>query len=398
MALTPPIFSAYTVVSALGSGSAATVRSLEQGRSGLRRNDFMGMDAVGYIGRADGIESFELPSRLARFACRNNRLAVAASQADGFAAAVAAARDRYGPDRIAVILGTSTSGIEEAEQAYRRRDSAGKLPADFSFRETHDLYSPALLLREMFEVSGPALVISTACSSSANALAAAAQWLEAGLVDAVVAGGVDSLCLTTLRGFQALELISAEPCQPCGAARGGISIGEAAAFVLLERATSDVASGAIGLLGYGCSNDAHHMSTPHPEGLGARLAMTRALEQAALAPDAIDYVNLHGTGTQFNDAVEDMAVHAIFGARTPCSSTKGWSGHSLGSAGALEAVIAALCIREGLLPGCINLTSLDPQLRCNVITETQRGPIRRILSNSFGFGGNNCSLIIGALT
>jgi 3-oxoacyl-[acyl-carrier-protein] synthase-1 len=253
-----------------------------------------------------------------------------------------------------------------------------------------------MLLRDALGLTGPALVISTACSSSANAMVTASEWLEAGLIDAAVVGGIDSLCLTTLRGFQSLELLSPEPCQPCGADRKGLSLGEAAALFLLER-EPQATTGQIGLLGYGSSNDAHHMSTPHPEGVGAQLAMTQALARADLAPDDIDYVNLHGTGTPFNDAVEDLAVHAVLGDRPPCSSTKGWSGHTLGTAGALEAAIAMLCIRDGLLPGCLNLTTVDPRLRCNVLSANRRAPVRRVLSNSFGFGGNNCCLVLGRL-
>jgi len=390
------VFTAMSAVSALGHGIQATEAALLARRSGLRPNDFPGMEPSGHIGRVEGVDAIELPGPLAAYACRNNRLAYAAARADGFADAVARARDRYGADRVGVLIGTSTSGIEALERAYRGRDADGRLPARFRFRETHDLYSSARLLRAIFDLTGPALVISTACSSSANAVATASDWLEAGLIDAAVVGGIDSLCLTTLRGFQSLELLSPEPCQPCGTDRKGLSIGEAAALLLVERPSSATA-GHIGLLGHGCSNDAHHMSTPHPEGLGARLAMTQALERARLAPADIDYVNLHGTGTPFNDAVEDLAVHAVLGERPPCSSTKGWSGHTLGTAGALEAVIALLCIRLGLLPGCLNLKTVDPRLRCNVLSENRRASVRRVLSNSFGFGGNNCCLVFGPL-
>jgi 3-oxoacyl-[acyl-carrier-protein] synthase-1 len=393
--MSPVAFAAMSCVSALGRGVEATFGALRDRKSGLRPTNFPGMDPIGYIGRVDGLEAIRLPDELAGFACRNNHLAYAAATIDGLPEAVAAARDRYGAGRIAVILGTSTSGIEEMEQAYRKRDG-GPLPPSFRLRDTHDVYSSARMIKALFRLEGPSFVISTACSSSANAFATAADWLEAGVIDAAIVGGVDSLCLTTLRGFQALDLLSPEPCQPCGADRKGISIGEAAAFFLLER-PSPRADRQIGLLGHGCSNDAHHMSTPQPEGIGARLAMTRALENAALEPSDIDYVNFHGTGTPFNDSVEDLAVHATFGARTPCSSTKGWTGHALGTAGALEAVIASLCIRHGLMPGCINVAQLDPKLRSNVLHDNRPAAVRRALSNSFGFGGNNCCLIVGAL-
>jgi 3-oxoacyl-[acyl-carrier-protein] synthase-1 len=394
--VTATAITAASAVSALGHGLDATLDALRERRSGLRANDFPGMEPAGFIGRVGDLETLVLPEELSRYSCRNNRLAFAATRTDGFADAVGRARDRYGAQRIGVLIGTSTSGIEELEQAYRKRDADDRLPAPFKFRETHDLYSSAMLLRDALGLNGPALVISTACSSSANAMVTAAEWLDAGWIDAAVVGGIDSLCLTTLRGFQSLELLSPEPCQPCGAERKGLSLGEAAALFLLER-PSRATAGEIGLLGYGSSNDAHHMSTPHPEGVGARLAMTQALARADLAPDAIDYVNLHGTGTPFNDAVEDLAVHAVLGDRPPCSSTKGWSGHTLGTAGALEAAIAMLCIRDGLLPGCLNLTTVDPRLRCNVLSENRRAPVQRVLSNSFGFGGNNCCLIFGRL-
>lgn len=389
-------FAAMTCVSALGRGVDATLAALRARRCGLRPTDFPGMSPVGYIGRVDGVEDVALPASIAPFACRNNKLVYAALESDGFAAAIAAARQRHGPRRIGIVIGTSTSGIEELEQAYRRRDAAGELPTGFPFRQTHDIYSPARLIKALFGLDGPALVISTACSSAANALATATDWLEAGIIDAAVAGGADSLCLTTLRGFHALDLLSPGPCQPCDAERKGISIGEAAAFFLLERRAA-VGPDAVGLLGYGCSNDAHHMSTPEPEGIGAQLAMTRALASAGLAPADIDYVNFHGTGTAFNDAVEDLAVHAVLGAATPCSSTKGWTGHTLGTAGAIEAIIAVLAVRHGLIPGCLNVARLDPQLRTNVVQENLSRPVARVLSNSFGFGGNNCCLAIGTL-
>lgn len=381
--------------SALGTGVEATAAALRERRGGLRPNDLPGMEGVGHVGRAEAADATAMPAGLAPFDCRNNRLALAAATSDGLADAVAQARARWGAARVAVLIGTSTSGIAALEDAYRARTDAGILP-NFPFRETHDVFSPARLLRALFRLEGPALVISTACSSAANSAALAADWIEAGLVDAAVVGGADSLCRTTLRGFQSLDLVSPEPCRPCGADRKGISIGEAAAFFLVERVAPAGHDG-LALLGCGASCDAHHMSTPHPEGVGARLAMTRALESAGLAPDAIDYVNFHGTGTPFNDTVEDLAVHAVLGDRVPCSSTKGWTGHTLGTAGAIEAVVAAIAIREGLLPGCLGLAAVDPALRCHILADNQPMPVRRVLSNSFGFGGNNCTLILGSV-
>jgi 3-oxoacyl-[acyl-carrier-protein] synthase-1 len=219
--------------------------------------------------------------------------------------------------------------------------------------------------------------------------------LEAGLIDAAVVGGVDSLCLTTLYGFHSLQLSSPEPCRPFDVSRDGISIGEAAAFALLERTPRDFDGDSVRLLGIGESSDAFHMSAPHPEGLGARRAMQAALLAAALEPGDIDYINLHGTATPSNDRSESKAVTAVFGPTTPCSSTKGATGHTLGAAGALEAVISILAIENGLMPGGVHTITLDPNLSALYIKDNRRTPVSRVLSNSFGFGGTNCSLIFG---
>ena len=219
--------------------------------------------------------------------------------------------------------------------------------------------------------------------------------IEADLIDAAVVGGVDSLCLTTLYGFHSLQLCSAAPCRPFDVARDGISIGEAAAFALLERVPGTLDGDDVLLLGVGESSDAYHMSAPHPEGHGARRAMQAALSSANLGPASIDYINLHGTGTPSNDRSESHAVTSLFGPTTPCSSTKGATGHVLGAAGALEAVISALALQNGLMPGGANTACVDPTLTAHYIRENRRAPIARVLSNSFGFGGTNCSLILG---
>jgi 3-oxoacyl-[acyl-carrier-protein] synthase-1 len=216
--------------------------------------------------------------------------------------------------------------------------------------------------------------------------------IASGVCDAAVVGGADSLCLTTLYGFQALGLVSPGPCRPFDVQRDGLSIGEAAGFALLGR---DGDPGAIELLGVGESADAHHMSTPHPQGVGARLAMERALSCAGLPASAIDYLNLHGTATRTNDESEARAVRAVFGEATPCSSTKGWTGHALGASGILEAAICWLALRHGFLPGSLHTRTVDPALRVNYLLENRRSPPRLVMSNSFGFGGTNCSLILG---
>ena len=393
----PLSLSAISVVTALGAGAAPLRRALHDRQGGLRRCDFRDAPEDIWIGRVPGLEEVALPPALAGFACRNNRLAELALRSDGFAAAVEAAGERYGPERVAVVLGTSTAGIEATEQAYGRRDTPdAALDGEFDFARTHDLQALPRFVRARLGLRGPALAVSTACTSGARAMLDAAALIAAGVVDAAVAGGVDSLCRLTLHGFASLELLSRDgPTRPCAADRSGISIGEAAGLVLLERAAAGPA-GAPLLLGAGASSDGYHMSSPHPDGLGAVTAMRAALAAAGLAPEAMDYVNLHGTGTRANDAMEDRAVHQLFGDRVACSSTKGWTGHTLGASGAIEAVIAALCIADGLVPGCLGVAVTDPEFRSDIAIANRSGAVRRVLSNSFGFGGSNCCLVLGA--
>jgi 3-oxoacyl-[acyl-carrier-protein] synthase-1 len=380
------------MTSCLGSGLDAARRALREGTSGLAKLDFETVELDTYAGEIRGVDEARLPASLARFDCRNNRAAEMGLAQDGFEGAVGAAVKRHGAERVGVFIGTSTAGILQTELAYRRRDPAnGALPADFDYRRTHNTFSAAEYVRERLGLKGPCAAISTACSSSAKAFASAARLIDAGLIDAAVVGGVDTLCLTTLYGFNSLELLSAEPCRPYDAQRGGISIGEAAAFFLLERD----GNAATALLGYGESSDAHHMSAPHPDGAGAQRAMRSALDRAGLDAGGIDYVNLHGTGTQSNDAAEDLAVVALFGERTPVNSTKGMTGHTLGAAGAVEAVMSALAIEEGRIPASPGTRDIDPALRARYEKLARSASIARVLSNSFGFGGSNCSLVLG---
>jgi len=401
----PLVLSAYTVVTALGKGLEPTYAALRSRRSGLRPCDFEDVGIKTYIGRADGLEDLPVGSGsitkgLEQFDCRNNRLALLGLQQDGFTQAAIEARERYGTHRVAVILGTSTSGILVTEHAYRERDpQTGALPASFisRYRYTHNMFSLAHFVRAYLSLQGPAMVISTACSSSAKAFATASRFIEAGFCDAAIVGGVDSLCLTTLYGFGALELMSSGPCRPCDEDRDGLTLGEAAGFALLEKAERPAHAGAVALLGYGESCDGYHMSHPHPEGAGAIRAMQGALLRSGLNPRDIDYINLHGTATRANDSIEDKAVHSVFGSSIPCSSTKGWTGHTLGAAGITEAVIAAICLTRGFIPGTLNTTRVDSSLRSSVLLKNQEQPVRRVLSNIFGFGGNNCSLILGTV-
>ena len=394
----PVLLCAYTMTSCLGRGLAPTRAALRATASGLAPCRFESVELDTYVGEIAGVDDTRIAPALSRFDCRNNRAAQLGLEQDGFSPAVRAAIERYGPERIGVFIGTSTAGILQTELAYRRRDPAsGALPEDFDYRRTHNTFSVAEFIRERLGLSGPCAAISTACSSGAKAFASAARLMEAGLIDAAVVGGVDTLCLTTLYGFNSLQLLSAQPCRPYDPGRDGISIGEAAAFFLLERAPAHPAADAIALLGAGESSDAHHMSAPHPEGLGARHAMQAALAAAGLAPGAIDYVNLHGTGTPSNDAAEDIAIHALFGDAVPVNSTKGMTGHTLGAAGAVEAIISVLAIEEGRVPGSAGTRTVDPALRASYQIRGYPRGISRVLSNSFGFGGSNCSLVFGRL-
>jgi 3-oxoacyl-[acyl-carrier-protein] synthase-1 len=392
----PLAISHYSVVNSLGAGARAVGEALRDGRSGLAPCDFETVALDTFIGRVAGLESQPIRPDLAAYDCRNNRLAQLGLELDGFSGAVAAAVKRHGAARIGVFVGTSTSGILQTELAYRRRDPAsGALPADFHYAETQNTGSLADFVQRYLGLHGPAFVVSSACSSSAKVFGNAARMIAAGVCDAAVVGGVDTLCLTTLYGFHSLQLTSAGPCRPYDAVRDGISIGEGAGFALLER-TAQAGAGGVRLLGVGESCDAYHMSSPHPEGLGARLAMQGALASAGLAPADIDYINLHGTASRTNDAAEDRAVCDLFGTGTACSSTKGATGHLLGAAGITEAVIAAIAIERGLMPGSANTRQLDPALRCHYLLENREARTRRVLSNSFGFGGSNCSLVLGA--
>jgi 3-oxoacyl-[acyl-carrier-protein] synthase-1 len=390
----PLALSNFTATSCLGTGLEATLASLRARACGLAPCSFETVVLDTHVGEVPGVDERSLPSALQTYECRNNRLAHLALAQDGFAAAVQRCAARVGNARVGVFLGTSTSGILETELAYRRRDAvSGALPADFRYRGAHNTFSVGAFVRAALQLTGPAVVISSACSSSAKVFASARRAIEADLIDAAVVGGVDSLCLTTLYGFHSLQLVSRLPCRPFDAARDGISIGEAAAFALLERAAASEAS--ITLVGTGESSDAYHMSSPHPQGRGAHAAMLQALTSAALAPADIDYINFHGTGTPSNDESEAHAVAAVLGSAVPGSSTKGATGHTLGAAGALEAVICALALRHDFMPGGVNTTAVDPALKVNYLRENQPKRLTHVMSNSFGFGGSNCSLIFG---
>ena len=400
--MTPVAIRAYTATTALGHGREAQADALRARRSGLRRNDF-GDGATAdarletWIGRVDGVEDVILPPALAPFDCRNHRLAWLALQQDGMLDGLEALRARYGAERIAIIIGTSTSSIGASEEAYTRLDGEA-FPADLREPLLHTPHSLGHFIRLATGLRGPCVTVATACSSSAKVFAQAARLIDAGVVDAALVGGVDTLCGSVLFGFNALGLVSPQPCLPFDARRDGLSLGEAGGYALLERIDND--DHGLRLCGYGESSDAHHMSTPHPEGLGARLAMVDAIARAGIAPDDVGYLNLHGTATPANDTVEALAVRGVFGDRLHASSTKGWVGHTLGAAGIVESVFALLALERGLLPGMLNHDAADapqpdpacgPQIRFDNVERD----IDYAMNNSFGFGGNNASLIFG---
>jgi 3-oxoacyl-[acyl-carrier-protein] synthase-1 len=392
----PLLVKEFTASSCIGRGLDQTLDALNARRSGLKACEFETVRLDTHIGEVSGVDSQRVPAGLKRFNCRNNRLAELALTQDGFLEAIEETARRCGRKRIGVFIGTSTSGILETELAYRELDPlTGALPANFDYAATHNSFSVADYLRRRLHLEGPAMTVSCACASGAKVFGSARRMIEAGLIDAAVVGGVDSLCLTTLYGFHSLQLCSSAPCRPFDVARDGISIGEAAAFALLTRVPGTLDGDDVLLLGVGESSDAYHMSAPHPEGDGARRAMLAALATANLDPDAIDYINLHGTGTPSNDRSESQAVTSVFGATTPCSSTKGATGHTLGAAGALEAVISALALRNGLMPGGAQTTQIDPTLNAHYLLANRSSSLARVLSNSFGFGGANCTLILG---
>jgi 3-oxoacyl-[acyl-carrier-protein] synthase-1 len=370
--------------------------ALRTRRSGLIPCAFEDVDLETYVAKVEALDAYRVRVDLSAYDCRNNRLAQLCLEQDGFEDAIVAAKNKYGSKRIGVFLGTSTSGILQTELAYRHLDpQTGALPPDFHYAETQNSNSLAGFVSYYLGLTGPSFVVSSACSSSAKVFANAVRMMAAGVCDAAVVGGVDSLCLSTLYGFNSLGLVSRLPCRPYDTERDGISVGEGAGFVLIERATAENTANAMFLLGVGESSDAYHMSTPHPEGLGAKMAMQRALDSAGLQASDIDYINLHGTATKSNDASEGKAVTDVFGNNVACSSTKGWTGHLLGAAGITEAIISMLAVEHGFVPGSVNTQHLDPAISIDYRIENGAGKINRVLSNSFGFGGSNCSLVLG---
>ncbi|WP_263262123.1 beta-ketoacyl-[acyl-carrier-protein] synthase family protein [Pseudomonas sp. RIT-PI-S] len=380
---------------ALGLNTTAVAQGLFAGdRSGLRRQGGWLPGADVLVAPVPG-ELAPLPVALACHDSRNNRLLLQA--AGQIEAELRGAVARYGAHRVAVVLGTSTSGIGEATAGFQAYLRDGHLADGYNYSQQL-LEAPAECLAQWLGSSGPGYVISTACTSSGRALMSARRLLDLGACDAVVCGGVDSLCALTLNGFSALAAVSAMPCNPFSGNRDGINIGEGAALFLMTREPGPTGK-AIALLGAGASSDAHHISAPDPTGGGALAAMRQALAQAGLGAEQIGYLNLHGTATVHNDAMESLAVAALFPAGVPCSSSKSMTGHTLGAAAALEAAFCWLSLQHGRLPPHLWDGQPDPQLPALNFTGpgARLAPGTCLMSNAFAFGGNNVSLILGEL-
>jgi 3-oxoacyl-[acyl-carrier-protein] synthase-1 len=381
--------SASTVVHPSGHGSTALWDAVALARSGLRQNHLDWCDLPCWLGAVPDVDDARLPSHLTGWDCRNHRLAWLALQDAAFRSAVALAVSRHGSHRVGLVLGTSTSGTRQTEIAYAQRHASGQWPANYNYRRSHSVDALCRFTAEVLKLQGPMNMVSTACSSSAKVFLMAQRWINAGLVDAAVVGGVDSLCLSTLQGFDSLQLLSENVCRPFDVARNGISIGEAAGFVLLDKSPA-----AVHFVGGGESSDAWHMSTPHPEGRGAQSAMIAALAAAQLESADIGYVNAHGTATLANDRSEAAALISVFGKhRVPVSSTKGITGHALGAAGIVEAIVTAQALAHQVLPPTANLVVPDPMLALNLVLQAKPALFEYAMSNNFGFGGSNCSLI-----
>jgi 3-oxoacyl-[acyl-carrier-protein] synthase-1 len=393
--IAPVAIVAQGLACATGVGLSGLAQALRAGGSALQPLADARVPLATWVGRVAEVESSPLPAALQAWDSRATRLAWLGLQADDFIGAAMSAREKWGATRVGLVLGTSASTIEVSERAYRSLADDGGFPAPLRSPRLNTLHAVGAFVQAALQLQGPCVTVSTACSSSAKAFAQAERWLRLELVDAVVVAGVDALCESVLFGFNALQLIAAAPCRPFAAARSGISVGEAAGFALLQRG-----AGPWQLLGWGESNDAHHMSSPHPQALGAELALQAAMERAGIAAEDIDYLNLHGTATPRNDEVEATLVARRYAPTVHASATKGLTGHTMGAAGMLEALVCGLALREGLRSGSAGTGSVDAAMAegfsRQLALAAADGAVRLAASHSFGFGGNNAVLVFGA--
>ena len=380
----------YQSTSAAGLNIADLRSSIETQKSGLKLNDLHRCEINTMVGRVSAIENVDL----GEWQSRNNALAYLGYQQGEIDHHIQRLKERFSPEKLGVVMGSSTASIDRTEEAYCYLEDNG-FSAEFMQRKVHNPHSPGLYIAHLSGITGPAITINTACSSSAKVFATGARWLNQGVVDAVLVGGVDTLCLSVMYGFDSLQLISKQMCKPFDQHRDGINLGEASGYAILMRDDDCDIGTNITLRGYGESSDAYHMSHPHPEGLGARYAMQKSLDMALLTSKQVDYINLHGTASRANDLIEGKLVAEMFPKTTQVSSTKAFMGHTLGAAGITESLIAVNALQTNVVPGSLNLTELDSELELSIQSENLEKPLEHVMSNSFGFGGNNCSLVFG---
>ena len=380
---------AYTLTSSLGAGVQSMRESLRANRGGLTNTAWPNCEVPCHLGQMALPNTSDLDA--ARLS-RNNASIAWALQQDDFTPAVSAALNRHGAARVGLVMGTSTSSIDRTEAAYANLGEDDRFASDHQQPFTHNPHAPGDFVAEKLGLLGPRVTISAACASSAKVFATAQRWLNQNLVDACVVGGADSLCLSVIYGFHSLQLVAEDACKPFDADRAGISLGEAAGFALLERAAAGE-NHELQLFGVGESCDAYHMSSAHPDGVGARLSMQRALTAADIGLKDIDYINLHGTGTRANDATEGKVCSDLMSAKTLASATKSWTGHTLGAAGIVEAVLCLDALQTGFVPGTRNTQTVEDNFP--LLLESIEANPAIALSNSFGFGGNNCTLVFG---
>ncbi len=392
---TPLYLNAMGMVSPLGADKKTTYEALLAGdQSGMVRSDHWTPGATETVGMIKE-EAPSLPSVSPSLNSRNNQyLYQAAQQIDDEIKTVV---ETYGAHRIAVIIGTSNSGIEESEKAMRYRQEHGSFPAEYNFGQ-QEIGSPSQFLAEIYGIKGPAYSVSAACASGGKAFSTAARLINGGFCDAAIVGGADTLCSMTIGGFRSLQALSDDICNPMSANRDGTNIGEGIAVFVMTKEKSDIA-----FIGAGESSDAHHVSAPEPNGEGAETAMRQALEFSDLSPSDISYLNMHGTATELNDSMEAKAISRVFENPISVSSTKPMTGHTLGAAGAVEAAILWLCLHYAedtaslpphLWDGKKDENDPDINLAQKGDTVPVSGPLY-MMSNSFAFGGSNVSIIMG---
>lgn len=380
---------AYTACCALGATRDEVLTALFAGQSGLRASDYARSieTALGHVP-----DPLPRPPRKLGGASDTRLARIATLLAEPLQAQIAAGIQRYGASRVGIVVASSTAGLAATEQAYRAWQNDQRLPDDYCFERSHAFHALVEVLRALTGARGPGYVVSTACSSANKVFGSAQRLLAAGVVDAVLVGGIDTLCQFTVRGFHGLGILSARPCKPFAADRDGTSIGEGGALLLIERD----GAGAVELCGVGECCDAHHMTQPAPDGSGAAAAMRDALRDAGVRADQIDHVNAHGTGTALNDSAEARAIEAVFGVEVPVASTKGATGHMLGAAAAIEAVFSVAAIERGCVPPSLGCEPRDPAIGLQIVTRARELACRYVISNALAFGGSNASVVFGA--